>query len=239
MYHSLDESGSVISVRPDVFSWQMRRLAKLGYRGVRFDTLIDAWVKGTPPPERAVVITFDDAYENIAEHAVPVLSELGFSATVFLPADKAGGVNDWPGQDSSIPRLPIMGWNEIGRVADSGFEIAGHTSTHPSLRQLSTDEVKREVVDSKLVIEDRLGRPVRTFAYPFGHWDERSLALVREHYDGACTVELGSADSSDLHKVRRIEMYYLRERPFFRVFQTPLGNAYIGLRAAGRRLKGA
>ena len=237
-YHSLDTSDSVISVRPDVFVWQMRRLASQGYVGVRFDALIDAWAGGPPLPERAVVITFDDAYVNVADHAAPILTELGFSATIFLPDGKTGGTNDWPGQDSSIPRLPILGWSEVRELSDAGFEIAGHTETHPSLPGLTAEQARREVVDSKKTIEDRIGVPVRTFAYPFGHWDERSVTLVREHYDGACTAKLGTATDADPHLVSRIEMYYLRERGLFRTFQTPLGDAYLGLRAFGRRLRG-
>lgn len=236
-YHSIDDSGSVISVRPDVFDWQMRRLAGLGVRALRFDELIDHWNRGESPPEKSVVITFDDAYVNVAEHAVPLLEELGFGATIFIPSQKAGGSNDWPGQDGSIPRLPIMDWTTLRDVAERGFEVAGHTATHPSLPSLPRAEARREIVDSKKHIEDRLGRPVRTFAYPFGHWDETSLALVRDHYDGACTAHLGRSKPDDSHLVSRIEMYYLRERATFRLFLTPAGDLYLGLRGLGRRLR--
>ena len=237
-YHSLDDSDSVISVRPEVFAWQMRRLAAQGYQGLRFDALVDAWVNGTSLPDKAVVITFDDAYMNVAEHAAPVLTELGFSATIFFPNDKAGGYNDWPGQDSSIPRLSIMAWDEARRLSDAGFELAGHTAAHLSLPTLRPDEARREIVDAKHAMEDRIGAPVRTFAYPFGHWDDVSLALVREHYLGACTARLGGARSDDHHLVSRIEMYYLREPALFRTLQTWPGDAYLGLRAFGRRLRG-
>ena len=129
-YHSIDSSGSVLSIAPADFREHVRLLADHGYTGIRFDRLIDAFEGRGALPPNPVVITFDDAYANFREHALPALSAAGFSATVFTIAGLVGKAGDWPGMGPAIPRLPLLDWPALREVAGSGFEIGSHAYTH-------------------------------------------------------------------------------------------------------------
>jgi peptidoglycan/xylan/chitin deacetylase (PgdA/CDA1 family) len=238
-YHSLDDTGSVISTGPAAFRRQMQAFAGRGFRGVSLGELLDAWEgKGTLPP-RPLVLTFDDAFRGVSEHAAPVLAELGFRATVFAVAGYVGRTNDWPTQPAGVPRLPLCSWPELrdlGRVA----EIGGHGFDHrPLLESIGAAERQREIVDSRRILEDGLGAAVTTFAYPYGVLGPRTRDAVRGHYRAACGVTLRKATpADDRHDLSRIDAYYLRPSLATRVFGTPAGDAYLALRGAGRRLRG-
>jgi peptidoglycan/xylan/chitin deacetylase (PgdA/CDA1 family) len=238
-YHSLDDSGSVVSVAPALFRAHMQHLARRGYTGVRLDALLDAWSGSGSLPEKPVVLTFDDGFANLLQHGAPVLSELGFGATVFVVSGRCGAASDWPGQSAQVPVLPLLSWEGVAELAAGGFEVGSHTLGHARLDLLGADEARAELADSKAQIEDRLGRPVRSFAYPCGDFSPLVVDLVRELYEGACSVRLGTAHrDDDRHLLPRLDVYYLRELAVFRRFGTPVGAAYLALRGLGRSLRG-
>jgi peptidoglycan/xylan/chitin deacetylase (PgdA/CDA1 family) len=237
-YHSLDESGSVTSVRPRFFHEHMRSLARRGFVGISLSELLDGWDDIAPLPARPVVLTFDDGFANLLEHAAPVLSELGFRATIFVVSGHCGQTNDWPNQASDIPRLPLLSWSELTQMATAGFEMGAHSITHRPLTEITQTEAEREIVESKETIEGRLGRPVNTFAYPFGVFSRANYEVVRAHFRAACSVELGKArHESDRHQLPRLDVYYLRHPALFQLFETLPGQAYLGLRGAGRNVR--
>ena len=132
-YHSLDTSGSVISVAPDVFGEHMRSLSERGFTGITLETLLDAWEGHGTLPERPVVLTFDDGFRNVLEHGVPALMRHGFSGTVFIVTGWCGRKCDWPGQGDDIPRLPLLNWEEVVELSSAGLELAPHTVGHTRL----------------------------------------------------------------------------------------------------------
>jgi peptidoglycan/xylan/chitin deacetylase (PgdA/CDA1 family) len=169
-----------------------------------------------PLPDRSLVITFDDGYRSFYEVAYPLLHEHGMPATVFLtvgdPPPTAARLREKPGMRlPSIEGLEMLAWDEIQEMRQGGIDFGAHTLTHPDLTHLPEADVEREMVASKVALEDTLGGPVTTFAYPFGRYDERSLRLARPHFECACSDRLGIADSrSDPHALPRVDAYYLR-----------------------------
>src|SRR5207244_3947528 len=123
MYHSLDSSSSVISIAPEHFRRQMQVLRERGFHGISLSRLLDGWEGRLPLPQRPVVITFDDAFANVAEHGAPALAELGFGATIFAVAGYCGRRNDWPTQGGGVPVLPLLTNADLRRLAEQGFEI--------------------------------------------------------------------------------------------------------------------
>lgn len=239
-YHSLDPSGSVISVAPETFRRQVCALREWGYQGITLGELLDGWEGRTTLPRRPVVLTFDDGFRNVLDHAAPVLAQAGFRATVFVVAGHCGGMNDWPGDPASIPRLPLLSWAELRDLAGGSFEVGAHSLTHPSLPRLAAADAEREIAGAKLVLQDHLGRPVNVFAYPYGLASLANRAAARVHYRAACGVALGRARRGDDRScLRRLDMYYLRNPSLFRFFPTALGRAYLGLRAAARACRSA
>jgi peptidoglycan/xylan/chitin deacetylase (PgdA/CDA1 family) len=238
-YHSLDETGSVISTPPAVFRDQMDTFARRGFRGVALGDLLDAWSGQAALPPRPLVLTFDDAFRGVAEHAAPVLAGLGFRATVFAVAGYVGRTNDWPTQPAGVPRLPLCSWAEL-RALRGVAEIGGHGFDHrPLLESLEPAARAREVADSRRALEDGLGAPVTTFAYPYGVSGPLAREAVRREYRAACGVTLRrAAPRDDLHALGRIDAYYLRPPAAARAFGTPAGETYLWLRGVGRRIRG-
>ena len=237
-YHSIDSSGSVLSVSPAVFREHVKALARNGYTGIRFDRLIDAFEGRATLPRKPVVLTFDDAYANFREHALPPLHEAGFAATVFAIADLVGKTNEWAGQGSSIPQLPLLGWAALRELVSMGFEIGSHGFTHARLDHVPADRLEQEIAGSRRALEDGVGAPVATFAYPFGAYHARTVRSVGEHYRAACTTRMAAARASDArHLLPRIDVYYLREPQLFAQLGKPLGEAYLAARRLGRAMR--
>ncbi len=237
-YHSIDDSGSVVSTSPSTFKEQMRYLNEAAFRVMPVEDVVAYLTSNAPLPERAVAIAFDDGYQSVFTEAYPVLKQYGFSATVFLITNYCGRHNDWPGNLSTLDRRPLLSWPEIQELRRNGIELGAHTRNHPDLTRLSRREIEEEIAHSKHEIEDRTGRSVATFAYPYGRHNSEVRDVVREHFEGACSANLGRVSSDcDPFLLRRFDMYYLSQPVLFRKLQTTELGAYLQLRQALRSLR--
>lgn len=158
-----------MNVPPAQFRAQMEHLRDRGYAFVTLDEVMQG------PPARCCAITFDDGYRDCLEHALPVLAELRIPATFFIVAGAVGGRDTWYRGEEGI-----MGWDEIDSLARSGHAIGSHTMSHPALTSVDGQRARSEIVDSKKALEDRLGVPIRHFAYPQGKNSPELRALVRD-----------------------------------------------------------
>lgn len=234
-YHSLDDSRSVISTPPSVFAQHMRWLHERGYRVISLSTLVGHLRRGEALPERAAVITFDDGFLSMYTAAFPVLARFGFAATVFLVAGYCGGRNDWPGQPDAVPRYPLLSWAQVREIDGHGIEIGGHTLSHPRLDRLGRAQIEREILESKAMIEDRVGHGIDLFAYPYGRWTGECREIVGQFHSGACTTRLALVGRpSDPLALGRVEARYLAFRPVLAQIQHPLFPAYLSVRRALR-----
>jgi len=198
------------------------------------------WLKlRVPFPERSLVITFDDGYQSVYEEALPVLEQYGMCATVFLTVGDGGKT----GSASRLPSLhgrSMLSWREIAELRSAGFSFGAHTLTHVDLTQAPLDQVESEIRQSKRIIEDTLGIPVVSFAYPYGRFDQRSLAVARQHFACACSDKLALVGrDSDPHTLERVDVYYLRSDRLFDLVDTPLFRLYITARSIPRRVRRA
>ncbi len=237
-FHSLDDSGSPISVAPDRFGRLMTALKAHGFHTVSLPDAVH-WIRDRAAlPERAIVITFDDGYESTYTIAYPTLRDLGFSAAVFLVTDHCGRMNNWPMPVARIPDLPMLTWDQVGEMGDSVFAFHAHTRTHPDLRGASTQRITDEALGSREAIEARTGRTADFFAYPFGHFDSRARLVVSRYFSGACGVTLDYATpASDVYALERIEMYYFSGRYTSAMFTSAVRDRYLSIRRFLRQLK--
>jgi peptidoglycan/xylan/chitin deacetylase (PgdA/CDA1 family) len=140
-----------------------------------------------------VLITFDDGYLDFLIYAWPLLKRYGFLATVFLVADEIGQSNRWDHNPSE--EVPLLGWKEIRDLRGEGVEFGSHSASHCSLTELLPEEVVREGVRSKAIIESGLGQPINAFAYPYG-----SVNPTVKHLIGGCGYVFGLSCRGDLSK---------------------------------------
>lgn len=231
-YHSLDTSGSVISLDPTIFRQHMTALHELGTKVVPLEQ-----IRENPG---AVAITFDDGFRNFCEHALPALKEFGFPATVFVVTSFCGGRNDWPSQPvkPSVPVLPLMTWSELREITASGISLGSHSATHPRMASLSEEQLEEELRISRAQLEDRTGERVATFAYPYGESTLRVQEAVRRNYRVACGTKLAHVSSdSDVSDLPRLDTYYFRDHAWFRRIGNQYGEAYISTRRWLRELR--
>jgi peptidoglycan/xylan/chitin deacetylase (PgdA/CDA1 family) len=171
MYHELEmagrklcqsEPGYVRYILPlGLFREQMEWMKTSGWRGVNVTEALRY------PAEPSVCITFDDGCETDLIAAAPVLHEFGFSATFYLTAGFLGT----PG---------YLNASQVRDLGTRGFEIGCHSMTHPYLSDLPEPELKREIVDAKLKIEEILGHTIKHFSCPGGRFDQRTLLMARQ-----------------------------------------------------------
>ncbi|MCM3874557.1 MAG: polysaccharide deacetylase family protein [Pyrinomonadaceae bacterium] len=236
-YHSVDPSGSVVSVGPMDFARQMDCLSERAIRGTSLAEAITFRERMGVWPERVVVLTFDDGFANFYEAAMPVLGRHGFTATVFTVCGHMGGLNDWGPRPEGLGVLPILSWQQAAELARSGIEIGSHTQTHRDLRRCSTAQVEKEMMVSRAEIEKHLGLQPQSFAYPYGGIDPVSRRLAATHFRASCTTELRRANSDPLDVLPRVDMHYLRSRQRFASLLDGQLDQYLAFRRLGRRAR--
>lgn len=234
MYHSIDTTGSVVSTSPAEFAAHMRFLHASGARTLALRDAV-----GPRASERGVVITFDDGFASVYEHAFPALAHYGFTATVFLVTDYCGRTNAWPTQPRRITPRPLLQWRQVQEMSAAGISFGAHTRSHPDLTRLPRPAVEEEIRGSKRAIEEAIQQPVEAFAYPYGVYDDAVKSMVARQFTLACSTTLGFATAaSDPFALERIDVYYVRRPYLFRTLFSPTGAAYVGLRRLGRACRG-
>ena len=193
MYHKIATSPLTTNLPalyvsgPD-FDRQMEELTAAGLECVPYGEVQSAIDTG----RRAFCVTFDDGFCNAFENALPTLRARSLRAIQFIVAGRIGGEDTW---DRAIgePPLPLMDDAQIRDWLDAGQEIGSHTLTHPHLPTLSHEQARAEIFDSKKLLEDRFGIPIRHFCYPYGDYNEAIRDLVGEAgYETAPTVRFGT-----------------------------------------------
>lgn len=184
-----------LTVTPDTFAGHIAALAAMGYNAI----LPAQWVAhsrhGDPLPKRAVIITFDDAFQALTEHAFPVLEKHGFAATVFVPTSLIGGtIACSPHAPESV--LRIMSAAQISHWVSRGVHFGSHSRTHADLTALQPEAVSEELRGSRDDLSAITGQPVTTLAYPYGQSSAQVRELAGEIYESAFTIEEGVNDST-------------------------------------------
>jgi len=152
-------------------------LDDLKARRYRTVTLAEAAEKAHLP-RRTVVLTFDDGCRCFRDHALPELAARGMTATLFVVSGALGGTNVWDQADGER-REDLLDGPALRDLAAAGIEIGSHSRLHRDLSACSDDELHSEIAGSKADLETTLGRPVRTFCYPYGRLTARAAQEAR------------------------------------------------------------
>jgi len=170
MYHSVNPDAlpeNRLAVSPETFQRQMRFLKEHRYNVLSLESLAPLIKEKKKIPARTLAITFDDGYKDNYKYAFPILKKYSLPATIFVIINEIG-------------RADRLSWDELKAMRDSGiFTIGSHTMGPEPLVNISfPEEVKKEIFNSKKILEERLGREVNVFSYPEGRFNDRIRQLV-------------------------------------------------------------
>ena len=163
-------------VREEVFADQLTTLRQCGWEPIDAGALRAALAGAGSLPERAALVTFDDGYRSVHDHALPVLRRLGVPAVLFVPTAYVGGTNVFDRDEE--PEEPMCDWGELAALSRAGVSVQSHGVTHRAFSDISPAERREEITESKAALEARLDEPVDLFAYPYGD-DADGAADVR------------------------------------------------------------
>lgn len=208
MYHAITPGAGTpawpwaVSMRQ--FRSQLDFLAAEGYATPPLSELVAA-------PEskllgRTAVITFDDGYANNFA-ACEELQKRGMRATCFIVTGAIGQEPTWPADGRPSGRL--LNIAELREILKMGMEVGSHTVSHVRLTEADDTNLQHELRGSRALLQDLLGNAVTSFAYPFGAWDARCVAAVRQAgYTAACTTRTGWAlRDGDPYQLRRLTVF--------------------------------
>ncbi len=192
-----------LTVSPARFERHVRWLARNGFQGICPADWLRWLREGTPLPKKPILLTFDDAYEDIAEFALPILRRYGFGGAVYVVTKRVGETNLW-NQAQGSGTLRLMNKEQIRFWAGQGIEFGAHSRTHRDLTKLSAGELEDEVAGSKRDLAALLDSPVESFAYPYGYNNDAVRHMVRRHFAIALTTDEGINDLLvEPHLIRR------------------------------------
>jgi peptidoglycan/xylan/chitin deacetylase (PgdA/CDA1 family) len=231
-YHAVSETWPAdLSISPGRLREHLEHLRARGYRGVTFSELV-AGAEG-----KVVAVTFDDGYRSVVELAAPILAELGFPGTLFVPTDHIGteqpmawpGIEQWLGTDHE-PELVPMGWDEVRALRDAGWEIGSHTRSHSKLSRIDPARLADELTGSRRICAAELGA-CDSIAYPYGDHDEAVVeATGAAGYAAAATLPDGSPPPRPL-AWPRVGIYNNDDLRAFKLKTSPLVRRARGSRA--------
>jgi peptidoglycan/xylan/chitin deacetylase (PgdA/CDA1 family) len=235
-YHSVDESGSPISISPDVFRRHHAWFTGGAIRVLSLDELVTAG----PQTGDAVAVTFDDGFMNTRGSIETLLAD-GVPVTIFAVTGHVGGANNWGGRDApGIPTLPLLGWDDLASLASRGTAIAAHTRTHPALTTLPAQAVDDELLGAREDLVQRLGVRSPHLAYPYGDVNTRVLARTSEYYAWGHTTEFRPLAAGDAPLLLpRLDMYYFQRPGILEAWGTPRFRRHVAWCRARRRVRAA
>ena len=230
-FHSVDDSGSVLSFAPRLFASLIEGLAAANVPVLPYPALLKS--------EHGVALTFDDGMASVHRHALPVLAAHKMPAHLFLTTGVLGKDNHWLSQPSAAPHFDMLSWHQVEACAAKGMLFEAHTESHPDLRALSDSDIVAECQRADATIVQRLGRAPRLFAYPYGRSDPRVRKVVGGLYEACFSTRLAYLPRLPAaNDVPRLDSYFLRDPRLHGSLFSPSTRAYIALRAAIRALRG-
>lgn len=241
-YHAVSKAWPAdLSVTPANLERQLESLVSRGYRGVTFSEAVSGG-KG-----KRVCLTFDDAYVSVRELALPILEQFGMPGTLFVPTAYVGRPEPmaWPGIDRWLggpheAELACLDVDGLSELRGHGWEIGAHTHTHPHLTELGAAELADELRRPRALLEEWLGAPCTTLAYPYGDVSPTVVAAARDAGYTAATTLDPNRSAADPLLWPRVGVYYPDTLSRFRLKASPvvrrIGLARLRHPIASRRL---
>jgi peptidoglycan/xylan/chitin deacetylase (PgdA/CDA1 family) len=234
MYHAVgrpaDERFRPWVIPPSLLAEHLASIRESGYELIG----LSEWAL-RPDDRKCAVLTFDDGYADFMQHAWPVLASHGARATVYVVTGHVGGQARWLPMKGER-RRPIMTWDDLRAIRDSGMEIGSHGHRHVELDTVPSSAARDDVRQSRDVLRQH-GFSPQSFCYPFGYANPVVRDIVaRAGFTTACVVGRGLADSEqDLLRVRRLAIgHQTTPEMLLRRFRGPAVSPASRLREAAQ-----
>jgi peptidoglycan/xylan/chitin deacetylase (PgdA/CDA1 family) len=170
-----------LTVLPDKFEAQLKFLKEHGYTAIDFYQMQYALTLDWPLPPKPIIFTFDDAYADNYQFALPLMQKYGFTGTIFVPT-----------QFVDEGRADYMNWDELMAMRDDGWRLEPHTKDHAEVDNRPRDFLVYQIYGSMETLQYHLGYQPRFFAYPGGKYDEKAIGILKEiGFWGAVTTGAG------------------------------------------------
>ncbi len=214
MYHKIDSvqhDDTTYWVRTKDFEEQLKSLKALGYTSISLYDFYQYKFNGVSLPDKPIILTFDDGYQNIYMQAYPIMKQYNFTGTLFIitnyVADSSSRrhVNTEISTESGLYPCSLMVWPEVKEMFANGMSIQSHSKTHPE--SISNDTIlEEEVRGSKAVIESTLSTIVNFYCYPYCLFDSQYKEIVKDAgYLGAVEggVSAEHTATADMYALKR------------------------------------
>ncbi|MCU7553539.1 polysaccharide deacetylase family protein [Alteromonas sp. ASW11-19] len=173
-HHVATDTPASTSVSPDTFKAHMAYLDS-HHTVLPLATVIERIQNGETLPDKTVVITFDDGYENILTNAHPILQEYDFPYTIFIN----------PGEIGS--NASQLSWQQVKAMHSDGVSFANHTMDHLHMLERNAGEsqtdwlarLRDNVEQAEQAIEAQTGTSLKYLAYPFGEYNDALADMLQ------------------------------------------------------------
>lgn len=221
----------------DALEAQLDELIEGGHDVLPLDVALDRLDAGDRSP--SVVLTFDDGFADVHDHAWPLLRDRGMPFTLYLAAGLVGQTMRWEGSTAASQGAPALTWDQIGEMHESGLcTVANHTWDHAGPDAMDETQLDR----CSDVVEQHLRTRPAHFAWTWGVPVPSLLPAVRSRFRSAATGALGRNEPrTDRHALRRVPVRASDPLPFYRAKlrgQLLPERAYAGVVAAAKRTMG-
>lgn len=207
IYHKIDPKNElgINSISPQQFEKQIQFLIENGYRTLTFADISSANVN----TQKSIIITFDDGYESVYQHAYPLFMQAAYKAIVFPVTGYIGDWNHWDANLGGI-RFRHLSWEQIMELSAAGWEIGSHSVNHRPLPYLNSRYLHQELNRSREVLQEMLNKEIKTFSYPFGMENKRvQTAAENAGYKLACKNISLNGVNGNVFSVSRIPVHKL------------------------------
>lgn len=196
MYHHIDYSkpdqktASYLAVSSKKLQNQLDLIQKLGYTPTNFQNIENGEI-----PEKPIILTFDDAYDDFYTKAFPELQKRNMTAVIYLPSNK-------------LNTKDYMTFAQIKELRNNNIEIGSHSLNHADLGSLNEENLRKEIFDSKYFLEKLTDKKVLSFCYPYGIYNPRIRDLLKEAgYKYGLTTKTGHAKFDRTFDLARHKVY--------------------------------
>ena len=195
-YHMVnDEDPDNYVVSKAEFTEQMQFLKESGYQAISLSEMMDGFMGKTKLPAKPIVLSFDDGYADNYTNALPIMERYGMKGTVFMITSQVGEPD-------------FLDWQQLQELKNRNTEIGSHTVNHTDLKAADTQTRETELLQSRLLLEEKLGGKVEFIAYPYGQYDDNIFAVLEKTgYRGALTGKSGlNTGKENPYRLKRVNI---------------------------------